>query len=436
MSTNRVFTSQIVESWGWIVAHERDIAGIEISDPELQEFLKGINSAINDAPSPFPLDQIFADVQALAEIRRKKIVLTATAKNSALAADYFSGLLKDTNIVRLADGLCYQVIQPGSGAFPKSQQTVNVHFTGRLIDTTEFVQIGPSDLILVTNHVNQGLFEGLQKINPGGRIQIFVPPALAKDDWEKMGTPPGSAMIFNVELFAIKDTAPQDLADALTPPAPELPPAPLSGKFSDAQIIEEWGWNIAQQIRVTKFELSKDETAAFLKGIAAGIQNQPPPQDLEKIQPLVDAFVTERLQLAELKFKQKQLAQNDAFFAALKKDTNVVFLPSGLAYQILQPGNGPFPRPDQVAKVNYIGHLLDGKIFDRTDPSLGPLDIDPNGVMAGWREGIQKINRGGKIRLYIPPALGYGDTVTSGIPPWSTLIFEIELLDLADPQPH
>jgi len=120
----------------------------------------------------------------------------------------------------------------------------------------------------------------------------------------------------------------------------------------------------------------------------------------------------------------------------LKKDTNVVFLPSGLAYQILQPGNGPFPRPDQVAKVNYIGHLLDGKIFDRTDPSLGPLDIDPNGVMAGWREGIQKINRGGKIRLYIPPALGYGDTVTSGIPPWSTLIFEIELLDLADPQPH
>jgi len=436
MSTNRIFTSQITESWGWMVAHERDVAGIEINDSELQAFLKGVESALKDGPPPFPLDQIFTDTQTLAGIRRKKIVLAETEKNSTQADAFFAGLQIDTNIVRLPDGLCYQVIQPGKGAFPKSQQTVNVHFTGRSIDTTEFIQIGPSDLILVTNHLNRGLFEGIQKINAGGRIKIFVPPALAKEDWEKMGTPPGSAMVFDVELFSIKDTAPQDLTDALTPPAPEPPPAPLSGNFSDAQIIEEWGWNIAQQVRVAKFELSRDETVAFLQGLSAGIQNQPPPQDLEKIQPLVEAFVADRLQRAQLKFKQNQLAQNDAFFAGLKKETNVVFLPDGLAYQILQPGNGPFPKTNQVAKVNYTGHLIGGKIFDATDASLGPLDIDPNGVIAGWREGIQKINRGGKIRLYIPPELGYNDTDTSGIPPYSTLIFDIELLELNDPQPH
>ncbi|HEX4342682.1 MAG TPA: FKBP-type peptidyl-prolyl cis-trans isomerase, partial [Verrucomicrobiae bacterium] len=177
------------------------------------------------------------------------------------------------------------------------------------------------------------------------------------------------------------------------------------------------------------------ESAAFLKGLSTGVQGLPPPFALENIYPAVEQFVSDRRQKADAEFKQKQLTQNDEFFVALKKKTNVVFLPDGLAYEILQAGTGAFPQTNQIAKVNYTGRLISGRIFDATDPSLGPLDIDPNTVIVGWREGIQKINRGGKIRLYIPPTLGYGDANTSGIPPYSTLVFEVELLSLSDPQP-
>ena len=83
--------------------------------------------------------------------------------------------------------------------------------------------------------------------------------------------------------------------------------------------------------------------------------------------------------------------------------------------------------------VLYTGRLTNGRIFDSSQ--LGPLDIDLDKVIRGWSEGLEKINRGGKIKLYIPPALAYGSEATSGIPPNSILIFEVELLDIKDQPP-
>jgi FKBP-type peptidyl-prolyl cis-trans isomerase len=152
--------------------------------------------------------------------------------------------------------------------------------------------------------------------------------------------------------------------------------------------------------------------------------------DLERIRPAVEKFVNEHREQARLEAKRKRLAETEALFAELKRNTNVVELADGLRYEILQPGTGPYPKPGQLVKVNYTGRLIDGRIFDQTDSSLGPLDIKVGSVIAGWSEGVQKINRGGKIKLYIPPALGYGDVSTGGIPSNSALIFEIELLDI------
>ena len=132
------------------------------------------------------------------------------------------------------------------------------------------------------------------------------------------------------------------------------------------------------------------------------------------------------------KAKTKSLAAATAFFTKLKENKAVVELPSGLRYEIVKPGEGAFPKASDTVKVNYNGTLVDGTVFDATsqhqppEPSEFPLE----GVIPGWTEGLQKINKGGKIKLYVPPHLAYGDDNKGNIPPGSTLIFEVELLEV------
>ena len=80
--------------------------------------------------------------------------------------------------------------------------------------------------------------------------------------------------------------------------------------------------------------------------------------------------------------------------------------------------------------MHYTGKLIDGTVFDssvqRGEPAEFPLDQ----VIPGWTEGIQKVNKGGKITLYVPPQLAYGDEGRPSIPPGSTLVFDVELLDI------
>jgi FKBP-type peptidyl-prolyl cis-trans isomerase len=80
--------------------------------------------------------------------------------------------------------------------------------------------------------------------------------------------------------------------------------------------------------------------------------------------------------------------------------------------------------------VNYTGTLIDGTVFDSSERQGKPVEFALNKVIAGWTEGLQKISKGGKIKLYVPPQLAYGDEGRPGIPPGATLIFEIELLDI------
>jgi len=422
--TNR----QVIETWGWIIAHDKNAAGIEINQAELDAFLQGFAANARGRPAPYDLDKIYWDIEALVKTRQEKVVRAVERKNEAEAKTFFAGLKKNTNLFDLPDGVRYEILKPGNGPQPKPQQTVNVHYRGRLTDGTEFAQMGPVDMVLVTNrNVCRRWLEALQKLKLDGILRLYVPPPLSRADAALFGIQPGSAMVFEIELLGVRDTAPQDLADSLAPLPPPPPPPPPSG-FTDRQIIETWGWATAAETHVARFALNEAELAALLPGLAAGIEDRPAPKDLEKLQPQVEQFVNDHLEQARQAFKQEQLADMEKLFAVLKTETNVVKLPDGLRYEILTPGQGPFPKPEQTVKVNYTGRLLNGRVFDST--AFGPLDIDLDKVIPGWTEGVQRINVGGKIKLYIPPSLGYGDEATSGIPPDSTLIFEIELLEI------
>ncbi|MBC7828596.1 MAG: FKBP-type peptidyl-prolyl cis-trans isomerase [Chitinophagaceae bacterium] len=120
-----------------------------------------------------------------------------------------------------------------------------------------------------------------------------------------------------------------------------------------------------------------------------------------------------------------------AFLAENKKQPGVNTLPSGLQYQVLKEGAGVKPAATDKVKVHYTGSLLDGFVFDSSVQRGEPLEIAVNGVIPGWIEALQLMPVGSKWKLFIPSHLAYGDNgAGAAIKPGSTLIFEVELLDI------
>jgi len=123
--------------------------------------------------------------------------------------------------------------------------------------------------------------------------------------------------------------------------------------------------------------------------------------------------------------------QGETFLAANKTQPGVVTLPSGLQYKILKEGSGEKPGPTDKVKVHYEGSLIGGKIFDSSIERGEPIELNVNGVISGWTEALKLMPVGSKWKLFIPSELGYGDNNAGpDIKPGSTLIFDVELLDI------
>jgi len=103
---------------------------------------------------------------------------------------------------------------------------------------------------------------------------------------------------------------------------------------------------------------------------------------------------------------------------------------SGLQYEVLREAEGESPGPNSVVTVHYLGTLTDGTKFDSSYDRGAPSTFNLRQVILGWTEGLQLMNVGSQYRLTIPPELGYGDRQNGDIPPDSTLVFEVELLEI------
>ncbi len=124
------------------------------------------------------------------------------------------------------------------------------------------------------------------------------------------------------------------------------------------------------------------------------------------------------------------IAANEKFLEENKLKEGVITTESGLQYEVLVMGKGKIPQATDRVKVHYHGTLIDGTVFDSSVDRGEPASFGLNQVIPGWTEGLQLMPVGSKFRFYIPQQLGYGTRQTGSIPPYSTLIFEVELLGI------
>ena len=152
---------------------------------------------------------------------------------------------------------------------------------------------------------------------------------------------------------------------------------------------------------------------------------------------LTDAEARPLLQRFQMEFERRQRAgvqENiDAgakFMEQISNNKSIYTTPSGLKYQKLVAGNGKKPKSTDRVKVHYTGKLIDGTTFDSSVDRGEPITFALNQVIPGWTEGLQLMDEGSRYMLYIPYNLGYGEQPVGSIPAGSTLVFEVELLEI------
>ena len=126
----------------------------------------------------------------------------------------------------------------------------------------------------------------------------------------------------------------------------------------------------------------------------------------------------------------KNRTDGEAFLAANAKKDSVKTTESGLQYKVLVAGTGETPKATDKVKVNYEGTLIDGTVFDSSYKRNQPATFACNQVIKGWTEALTMMPVGSKWVIYVPQNLGYGEREAGKIPPFSTLIFTVELLEI------
>ena len=186
-------------------------------------------------------------------------------------------------------------------------------------------------------------------------------------------------------------------------------------------------------INSLKMQGIKLDEPSLLQGIQDALKGQLVLSHAE-MQSALDEFKQQLIiqqQLAQKTLLKKNQQEGEAFLSANKTKEGVVTLPSGLQYRVIKKGSGPSPKLTDKVTTHYRGTLIDGTEFDSSYSRNQPATFPVNGVIPGWTEALQLMHKGDKWQLFIPSELAYGNrAVGDKIKPGSTLIFEIELLDI------
>ena len=224
----------------------------------------------------------------------------------------------------------------------------------------------------------------------------------------------------------------QKRGEALASSSEEVPPI-------SEDSLQALSLVILEQSGLSQLGFGAKEADSIIKGFTAGALAEIPDPAMQAKVPAFQKFMQKRVtklkdkMAAEAKIvAAERTAAAKIFFEELALDTEVQKSESGLYYKILEPGVDEKPTMEDFVLVHYKGTLIDGTQFDSSYDRDKPAKFPLNGVVPGFGEGLTKIGSGGKIILYIPSELGYGDSPRPGGPikPGDTLIFECELIEV------
>jgi FKBP-type peptidyl-prolyl cis-trans isomerase FklB len=224
-----------------------------------------------------------------------------------------------------------------------------------------------------------------------------------------------STIVFATVLLALPVGA-QEKSPASPPPFKDL-----KDKVSYAI-----GLNVGLNFKKQNVDLNPDLFAQALKDAQAG----KPQMTTDQVRETMTAFEKDMVE-KQKQAGEKNRAEGEKYLAENKKKEGVKTTASGLQYKVIKEGSGASPAAADTVTVNYRGTLIDGTEFDSSYKRGEPASFPVSGVIKGWTEALQLMKKGSKYQLFIPSALAYGERGAGGdISPNSTLIFEVELMDI------
>ena len=364
--------------------------------------------------------------------------------------------------IATASGLSYKVLREGTGTeHPTATSEVEVHYSGWTTDGKMFDSsvVRGETIHFPLNGVIRGWTEGVQLMVVGEKTRFWIPGEMAYGDTPQRPGAPAGMLVFDIELFSIKETPPP-------PPVPEdVAAAPADATVTASglsyKVLHEGtgtehptatsevevhysGWTTDGKM----FDSSvvRDETIHFplnrvIKGWGEGVQLMVVgektrfwvPGDMAygdtPEQPGAPAgMLVFDIELFSIKETPPPPAVPEDV-AAPPADATVTA--SGLSYKVLREGTGTeHPTVTSTVEVHYSGWTTDGKMFDSSVVRGETITFPLNGVIGGWTEGVQLMVVGEKTRFWIPGEMAYGDTPEQPGAPAGMLVFDIELFSI------
>ena len=210
-------------------------------------------------------------------------------------------------------------------------------------------------------------------------------------------------------------------------------------KNEDAEIYGAIGMMFAEGSGLAKMKFTEEQIDLILAGMKKGITLGKMPPEAQALMPKVQQIMMEKMKIARATEQEGMkgiAAENKAkakeYLALLATQEGVMKDLSGFYYEILKVGKGPSPTMKNSVRLHYHGTLIDGTVFDSSVDRGQPASFPMGGVIKGFSGGLTKTQVGGKVKIYIPSELGYGDNPRPGgkIKPGDMLIFECELLEI------